>query len=98
MLGDYPFVLAELAGHLPGPPPFKRLVVEGHTDSVGGAEYNQKLSLRRAEAIKRWLVAKHGLSAAKIEAVGYGKSRPIADNGNYQGRQQNRRVEFQIFR
>ena len=98
MLGDYPDVLAELAQHLPGPPPFKKLVVEGHTDSIGGAAYNQKLSLKRAEAIKRWLVSRHGVPASKIETIGYGKAHPIADNGNYQGRQKNRRVEFAIYR
>lgn len=98
MIGDYPPVLAELAQHLVKPPQFKRLIIEGHTDSIGKAEYNQKLSLRRAEAIRRYLAEKHKIPASRIEAIGYGEVRPIANNGNYQGRQQNRRVEFQVFR
>ena len=52
------------------------------------------LSQRRANAIKKYLIEHFYIPAAKIEAIGYGPTRPIADNGNYQGRQQNRRVEF----
>lgn len=75
---------------------FKKLTVEGHTDSIGAEEYNLKLSISRANAIRDHMIKHHGLSAVKITAIGYGETRPIADNGNFQGRQRNRRVEFVI--
>lgn len=96
MIGNYAAVLEELAEHLKSG--FRELVVEGHTDSIGAALYNEKLSLRRANAIKRYLVSKYNMDARKISPIGFGERRPIADNGNYQGRQQNRRVEFEIKR
>lgn len=96
MVGNFEPALAELASHLKSG--FQELIVEGHTDSVGAAAYNEKLSLRRAEAIKRHLSSKYGIDAKKVRAIGYGETRPIADNGNYQGRQENRRVDFEIKR
>lgn len=77
---------------------FKKIEIIGHTDSVGSAEYNLDLSRRRAETVKRWLVEKHGYPADGVVALGKGSSEPIADNSNYQGRQKNRRVEFNIIR
>ena len=96
MVGNYARVLEELAKFLRGG--FKELIVEGHTDSIGSDAYNLKLSQRRANAIKRYMVQKYGFEAKTITAIGYGESRPIADNGNYQGRQLNRRVEFKLRR
>ncbi len=96
MIGNPGPALEELAGHLEKG--FRRLVIEGHTDSIGKASYNERLSLKRANAIKSYLVTRHRIEARKIETIGYGARRPIADNGNYQGRQENRRVEFQITR
>ncbi len=96
MIGNYDEVLQELTDTLGSG--YKRLRIEGHTDSVGPDKYNEALSLRRANAIKRRLVEKFRQSAAKIQAIGYGESRPIEDNANYQGRQANRRVEFEIDR
>jgi outer membrane protein OmpA-like peptidoglycan-associated protein len=96
MVGNYARVLEELAKFLRGG--FKELIVEGHTDSIGSEAYNLRLSQRRATAIERYMVQKYGFSAKKITAIGYGESRPIADNGNYQGRQLNRRVEFKLRR
>jgi outer membrane protein OmpA-like peptidoglycan-associated protein len=78
--------------------PYRKLVVEGHTDSVGKDSYNQSLSELRAQAIVNELVAHHGIPATKSVGIGFGKTRPIADNGNYQGRLMNRRVEFKIVR
>ena len=67
--------------------------IAGHTDSTGAAEYNQGLSERRAKAVMDYMVA-NGANPAKLTAVGYGESQPVADNGSQEGRAQNRRVEF----
>jgi outer membrane protein OmpA-like peptidoglycan-associated protein len=69
--------------------------IEGHTDSVGKAEYNMKLSQRRADAVKAYLVGKN-VDGAHLFAQGYGKNRPIASNDTDEGRAQNRRVEFDV--
>lgn len=71
------------------------ITVEGHTDSTGGAEYNQKLSERRAARV-RDLLASRGVAAARLSVHGYGESDPIADNGTPEGRQANRRVQLEI--
>jgi len=70
--------------------------VEGHTDSVGNATYNQKLSERRAGAVRDTLVNKFGVEANRVNAVGYGKERPVADNATSEGRAINRRVEASV--
>lgn len=67
-------------------------VLEGHTDSTGTDKYNQALSKRRAEAVKQALIKKHGVSARRLQAVGYGESRPVATNSTKAGRYENRRV------
>lgn len=72
--------------------PKSRAVIEGHTDNVGKDAANVKLSQRRAESVKAYLVKKFGIDAARIKAVGYGPSKPIADNKTKEGRQKNRRV------
>lgn len=69
-----------------------QLVLEGHTDSRGDADYNMNLSQRRAEAVKAKLVEDYGIPASRISAVGYGETRPIATNETEAGRAQNRRV------
>lgn len=71
------------------------VIVEGHTDSVGTAAYNQKLSRRRADAVRQYLV-KHGIPANRITAEGFGESRPVASNDTEDGRAQNRRVELRV--
>lgn len=96
MVNDYKTVLGGLIQELKRKP-FKMLTIEGHTDSVGSVEYNVSLSQRRADAIRTYLITE-GMPGDKIKTVGVGPSRPIADNGNYQGRQANRRVEFLIDR
>jgi len=73
-----------------------RIRVEGHTDDVGGMEENRKLSEARAKAVREWLVAK-GIQVTRIEAIGFGESRPVADNRTNSGRQLNRRTELVIF-
>lgn len=71
------------------------LRVEGHTDSTGSAEYNQRLSRQRADSVYNFLVAE-GIDSQRIVTAGYGLTRPIADNSTAAGRQQNRRVEIVI--
>lgn len=72
-----------------------KVLIEGHTDSRGAAAYNQALSERRAEAVKRWLVAR-GTDAARVTASGAGASRPIRPGSTEQDYQANRRVEIRI--
>jgi len=69
--------------------------VEGHTDSTGPAAYNKKLSERRAEAVKDYLVDK-GIDAGRISTVGMGESQPVADNATKAGRRQNRRAVIDV--
>ncbi len=76
--------------------PGSEVRVEGHTDSVGTDKYNQKLSERRAEAVKNYFVRKGAVDASKITSAGYGETRPVASNETEQGRAQNRRVEILI--
>ena len=82
--------------------PGAKVALEGHTDGKGTALYNQKLSERRAEAVKQYLIKDGAVDKARISARGYGKSRPIAPNktkggkDNPEGRAENRRVEILI--
>jgi OmpA-OmpF porin, OOP family len=72
--------------------PDLKVSVEGHTDSIGGAAYNQKLSERRAASVRDYLVSQ-GIDAARISVRGFGKSNPVASNDTEEGRAENRRVE-----
>jgi OOP family OmpA-OmpF porin len=76
-------------------PSITKIRVEGHTDSDGSDKYNKDLSQKRADAVKKFLV-KAGIAEDKLEAVGYGEERPIADNSTDEGKEKNRRVEFNI--
>jgi outer membrane protein OmpA-like peptidoglycan-associated protein len=67
--------------------------VEGHTDSIGAAGYNQDLSEHRADSVRSFLI-QQGIRPGSIVARGYGKTQPVATNGTATGRQQNRRVEL----
>jgi outer membrane protein OmpA-like peptidoglycan-associated protein len=70
--------------------------VEGHTDAIGSDAYNQGLSERRANAVRDVLVEQHGIDVNRVSAVGYGESRPVADNDSESGRAINRRVEAAV--
>lgn len=71
------------------------VIVAGHTDSIGSDAYNQKLSMRRAEAVKAYLVSK-GIAANRVTAEGKGEKQPVADNRKREGRAKNRRVEIEV--
>ena len=70
--------------------------VEGHTDAIGSDAYNQGLSERRANAVRDVLVNQHGIESGRFSSVGYGESRPVADNDSDSGRAINRRVEAEV--
>lgn len=74
--------------------PNLKLLIEGHTDSVGAAAHNMDLSKRRAEAVKTVLVSQFKIDAARLSTAGLGATKPIDSNDTPQGRSQNRRVEF----
>ena len=84
--------LARLSGIVLAHPGLN-LEVEGHTDSTGGDELNQKLSEQRSGTTREYLI-QQGLSDSSVTAKGFGKTMPVADNSTAQGRQQNRRVEL----
>jgi len=71
------------------------VIAEGHTDAVGSDAYNQRLSMRRADAVRDYLVA-GGISASRIKVEGHGESRPVATNDTEDGRAQNRRTELRV--
>ena len=73
------------------------LEIEGHTDSLGGDEYNKELSQRRADAVKSYLVSK-GIASERLTTIGFGSEQPISDNETEDGRRMNRRVVFCITR
>lgn len=85
-------VLAQVVALLREEPAW-RLVVEGHTDAVGGEAANRELSQRRAQAVVAALVAR-GVAPGRLRAEGHGASRPVADNGSDAGRARNRRVSL----
>ena len=87
--------LADLAASLQDYDDTEVLII-GHTDSSGSADYNQGLSERRADAAAAHLI-QNGISARRVEIMGLGESEPLASNDNEAGRQENRRVEVAIF-
>ena len=70
------------------------ITIEGHTDSIGGAKYNQELSARRAAAVKQRLIEKYGIAAARLNTSGIGLAKPLATNATQAGRARNRRGEL----
>ncbi|HEY0589140.1 MAG TPA: OmpA family protein [Pseudoduganella sp.] len=86
--------LDEMAGKLNGVN-LEVIIAVGHTDSMGTDQYNDKLSLRRAEAVKAYLLSK-GIEANRVYTEGKGEKQPVADNKTAEGRAQNRRVEIEV--
>ena len=70
------------------------VMVAGHTDRDGTVEYNQKLSEKRANAVRDYLIANYGIEGKRLFAKGFGKLQPVADNTTKDGRYKNRRVEI----
>lgn len=74
--------------------PEVKIMIEGHTDNAGSAEYNLQLSQDRSEAVKQYLVSNHKIAPERLAVKGTGEGNPIADNETEEGRSMNRRVEF----
>ena len=88
-------LLDQVARVLVEHPDIQKVVIEGHTDSVGVGQTNRNLSQSRAESVRDYLIGK-GVAASQLDAKGFGPDRPIATNKTSKGREQNRRVEFTI--
>jgi outer membrane protein OmpA-like peptidoglycan-associated protein len=88
-------VLQAVADAIRARPDVRRLSIEGHTDDRGDIERNIDLSVRRATAVMLWLVS-HGVEPERLEAHGFGPTRPIAPNRSARDRERNRRVEFRV--
>jgi OOP family OmpA-OmpF porin len=71
------------------------IIAVGHTDAIGGDAFNQKLSVRRAEAVKEYMVSK-GIERNRVYTEGKGEKQPVADNKTADGRAKNRRVEIEV--
>lgn len=84
--------IADILAQFPG----FHVQVDGHTDNVGKAASNQKLSQERAAAVVKYLVEKKGVDGKRLSAKGWGDSKPIADNKSEAGRAKNRRVDFTV--
>ncbi len=91
---QYAKMLDDLADALKKCPDVK-FVIEGHASSDGPEDYNMRLSIKRAESVKKYLVRK-GISADRMKVEGYGETRPIAPNDTLEGRRMNRRVQFRL--
>jgi len=86
-------ILDEVAEFLKANPGMK-MEIQGHADSIGSAGYNQKLSERRAAAVKAYLVKDEAVKGDRLTTKGYGLTMPVASNDTAEGRAKNRRVEF----
>ena len=95
LTGDYSSQIQELADFM-NKFSDTSVVVEGYTDDRGNADYNQRLSQKRAEAVRNELINQYSISADRVSAKGYGEANPIASNDTAEGRAKNRRVVAQV--
>ncbi|MFH1437178.1 MAG: OmpA family protein [Pseudomonadota bacterium] len=95
IIGDMSFEVLEAVVKILKDRPDITIRVEGHTDNKGAKEYNKKLSARRANSVKKYLV-EQGIDAGRLKTQGLGTAKPVADNSTEEGRAENRRVEFHI--
>ena len=89
---SYP-ILSDVVEVMQQNPSIRKIRIEGHTDNIGSEAYNLKLSQKRAESVRSYLVSK-GIAPERLEAVGFGKGTPVATNDTELGRAKNRRTEF----
>lgn len=73
--------------------PYTKIVIKGHTDSIGKKSYNMRLSRTRAKSLRQYLINKFGIDGSRITTIGYGPNKPIASDDTEEGRQKNRRAE-----
>lgn len=95
LIEDSRNLLDEVAKALEDHPEIKQLSIEGHTDSRLSAKHNQRLSVRRANSVRSYLITK-GIAKDRLVAKGFGATQPVADNSTWKGRFQNRRVHLRI--
>jgi outer membrane protein OmpA-like peptidoglycan-associated protein len=86
----------EKAGKIMKDYPDINVVIEGHAASTGRPDFEQSLSTERAETVRNYLVQTYGVASSRIRAVGFGSTKPIADNATRDGRARNRRIEFKV--
>ena len=95
VLGRSFTLLDQIAKIITQHPEIAAISIEGHTDNVGSATYNRRLSQARAESVRAYLIEK-GVAEQRVVAKGFGPDRPTASNDTAEGREKNRRVEFNI--
>jgi outer membrane protein OmpA-like peptidoglycan-associated protein len=88
--------LDEMITQLKADPKGAYFEIEGHTDSIGAPDLNERLGLDRAEAVKRYLYEQHQIPLHKMNAISYGEDKPVAENKTKAGRAQNRRVVIKV--
>jgi outer membrane protein OmpA-like peptidoglycan-associated protein len=88
--------LDEMISKLKADPKGAYFEIEGHTDSIGAPEVNEKLGMERAEAVKRYLYERHQVPLHKMSVISYGEEKPVAENNTRAGRAQNRRVVIRV--
>jgi OOP family OmpA-OmpF porin len=88
-------LMEEIADVIMRNPQLTSIEIQGHTDDRGGREHNQDLSQRRADSVRAWLV-QHGVEASRLQAMGYGQTRPLVPNITSANRARNRRVQFVV--
>jgi outer membrane protein OmpA-like peptidoglycan-associated protein len=88
--------LDEMVNQLKADPKAVYIEIEGHTDNVGGPNFNEQLGLERAESVKRYLYEAHQIPLHKMNAISYGEDKPAAPNTSKKGRAQNRRVVIKV--
>ena len=89
-------LLTEIADVMLRNPQITKIELQGHTDNVGSADHNLDLSQRRADSVRRWLIEQGGVEASRLEAKGYGMTRPLVPNITPSNRARNRRSQFII--
>ncbi len=88
-------LMNEITSVIKDNPRIKKISIEGHTDDDGSAKYNKKLSQRRADSVKQYLI-EHGIDEARLVSVGHGEDKPLVANDSDENKEKNRRVEFII--